>query len=61
MSSNVPGDCKEREERMEGEVRGEVEEEDVHDQRDVKYKSPGKEIPLGQLTDELIFSLPYAS
>lgn len=33
----------------------------MHDHTDVKDKSPEKETPLGQLTDELIFSPPYAS
>lgn len=61
MPYHVLGGCKGRGEGMEGRSEEIGRRRKLEDYMDVEYKSPGKETSLGQLTDQLIFSLPCGS
>lgn len=61
VPSRMLGGCKERGEGMEGRSEEIWRRKKLDDHTDMEYKSPGKEISFGQLTDQLILSLPCGS
>jgi len=58
---HILGGCKGRGERMEGRSEEMWRRRQLDDHTGAEYKSPGKEISLGQLRDQLILSLPCGS